>query len=150
VTSEDLQTLRLRATTDEVDRARCESLQRRNMDRYRQVRAEAWDPARFAASWARFENFMIERDGEVVGCLRLLEVHDVLEIRDLQVEPGAQRRGIGRWAIGAALAIARRRGIGQLRLRVFADNPARALYARLGFEVDVESAGVLQLIRGVD
>jgi ribosomal protein S18 acetylase RimI-like enzyme len=61
----------------------------------------------------------------------------VLEVQGLAVAPQAQRRGIGRELMKAAIDEARRRGARRLTLRVLAINPgARALYESLGFQVE--------------
>lgn len=130
----------------EADFAFCEALSRSNMARYRAARGIAWDPHRFLASWAQFENFVIAADGRAAGLLRLLVVDGFLEIRDLQVVPARRGQGIGSWAIAQARSRAADRGMDALRLRVFADNPARRLYDRLGFGVDaIDDAGVVHM-----
>ncbi len=128
-----------------ADRAFCEALGRDNMAAYRAARGIAWDPARFAASWATFENHVIVDRGERVGLLRLLVAGDALEVRDLQLLPAHRGRGIGTWAIAGAAAIARGRGLHRLRLRVLEENPARRLYARAGFEVERVVDGILHM-----
>lgn len=120
----------------EADVAFCESLSRSNMSSYRSARGVAWDPHRFVSSWEQFENFVILADGRAVGLLRLLAVDGALEIRDLQLLPAHQRHGVGSWAVAQTVSEASRRGIGALRLRVFEENPAMRLYARLGFRTD--------------
>ena len=55
----------------------------------------------------------------------------------LAVDPAAQRRGVGRALLGAAIEEDRRRGARRLTLHVLATNTgARALYAACGFEVE--------------
>lgn len=92
---------------DEADFAFCESLSRRNIAGYRAMRDSTWNPARFRASWAEFEN--------------------------------------GTWAVRQAQGIAARRGFRLLRLRVYRENPARVMYARLGFSVDSVVDGTIHL-----
>ena len=124
------------------DFAFCESLSRENMASYRAVRAIPWDPQRFLASWTQFENLVIF-DGEArVGTMRLFAFDDVLEIRDLQVVPAHRGRGIGRWAVTRAKELGADRGARELGLRVYPENPARALYLREGFTSDRVSDGV--------
>jgi ribosomal protein S18 acetylase RimI-like enzyme len=55
-------------------------------------------------------------------------------IEEIALLPEVQGRGIGTRLIRDILQAAQRRGF-PVRLSVFASNPARALYARLGFEV---------------
>jgi GNAT superfamily N-acetyltransferase len=100
---------------------------------YRVAQGIDWDPARFRASWAVFENLVIEMDRVPAGVLRLSIKADMLEIRDLQVVPERIGQGLGSWALSRALVLARARGHAMLGLRVFADNPAlRALRFRTG------------------
>ena len=120
----------------EADIGFCEALSRSNMSSYHSARGVAWDPRRFVSSWDQFENFVILADDQAVGLLRLLAVDDALEIRDLQLLPEHRSQGIGSWAVAQALSGATTHGIGVLRLRVFEENPAMRLYARLGFRID--------------
>lgn len=128
-----------------LDFAFCEQLSRSNMAAYRAARGIAWDPQCFRASWAEFENFVILAGDDAVGLLRLLPEGEALGLRDLQVVPARQRQGIGGWALRQAQAIALQRGHAGLKLRVYADNPARALYARSGFRVEDEVDGTLHM-----
>ena len=129
----------------EADRAFCESLHRSNMASYRSARGIAWDPDRFLASWAQFENLIISVDDQRAGLLRLLVVDEALEIRDLQLMPQHRGHGIGSWAVAEVKAMAASRGIGELRLRVYAENPAQRLYTRLGFKVDATDGSIVHM-----
>ena len=114
----------------------CESLNRLNMGGYLAARGVVWDSSRFAASWGEFENLMILRESQVVGLLRLLPEQGALGLRDLQIVPEHQGQGIGSWAVRQAQVIAADRGYSRLQLRVYKENPAAALYARLGFRAE--------------
>ena len=127
------------------DFAFCEHLSRSNMAGYLQARGIAWDPERFRASWAEFENLLIVAGDERIGLLRLLPEGEALGLRDLQIVPTHQRQGIGGWAVRQAQAIALQRGYARLQLRVYAENPAYALYARLGFVVESDAKGTLYM-----
>lgn len=59
--------------------------------------------------------------------------------------PACQGQGIGNWAIQQVKSQGARRGFECIRLRVFVENPARALYARLGFVSEGVVAGKLQM-----
>ena len=127
------------------DFAFCEHLSRTNMAGYLAARGIAWDPERFRASWAELENFMILAGDDAVGLLRLLPEGEALGLRDLQVVPARQRQGVGGWAVRQAQAIARQRGHPRLQLRVYAENPARVLYARLGFADEAVVDGTVHM-----
>ncbi|GHC12707.1 GNAT family N-acetyltransferase [Thermomonas carbonis] len=131
---------------EEIDLAFCESLNRGNMSRYLADRAIDWDPERFLRSWTDFENFIIQLDGQDIGLLRLTPEQHGLGLRDLQILPTHQNRGIGSWAVGQAKTIATSRGFQRLQLRVYDDNPAKRLYARMGFQPDLEVAGAVQMV----
>jgi ribosomal protein S18 acetylase RimI-like enzyme len=82
-------------------------------------------------------------DGEVAGYIKLGQATEldasrhVLMIRGLAVDPGYQRRGVGRALIDAAVEEAAARGVRRLTLRVLAPNVgARTLYESCGFEVE--------------
>lgn len=136
--------LHLRPATD-ADFAFCEALSRSNMAPYFAARGIVWDPGRYRAGWARFEGHVISADGQPAGLLQLLMVDGALEIRDLQVAPEHRGVGIGSWAVAQAKSMAASRGIGRLRLRVFADNPAMRLYTRLGFKRDAMDGTVVHM-----
>ena len=120
-----------------------ESLGQLSMASYRATRGVSWEPARFRASWAEFENLAIMDGPQCCGFPRLRQEGDALAIRDLQVKPELQGRGIGSWAIAQAKQIAAERGYAVLQLRVYPENPAMALYARLGFVTErIEGAVV--------
>lgn len=136
--------LSLRPATDD-DRAFCESLNRHNMSGYLAARGIAWDPGRFIASWSEFENLVILSGPGRVGVLRLKPEGDALGLRDLQLLAEYRGQGIGTWAIVQAQAIAASRGFPRLQLRVYEENPARALYARLGFRTDSIVAGTVHM-----
>lgn len=123
------------AGSDEAARAAAEALNLGNMRGYLAARGIAWDPARFADSWRTYENLALHVDGHAAGLLRLLPEDGgaALGLRDLQLRPSFQRQGHGAWAVGEALRLAAERGAARVQLRVYDDNPARALYARLGF-----------------
>jgi GNAT superfamily N-acetyltransferase len=112
---------------------------------YLLARGISWDPQRHIASWARFENLVISAEGSPAGILRLLQVEGALEIRDLQVLAPLTGRGIGAWAIEQAKGLAVHRGLPELRLRVYVENPAQRLYARLGFTCVATDDGVIHM-----
>ncbi|MDA0168235.1 GNAT family N-acetyltransferase [Solirubrobacter taibaiensis] len=73
-------------------------------------------------------------------------VAHVREIRGLLVDPRFRGRGIGRALLEAAIEQAELDGVRKLTLRVLSHNePARALYAACGFEVEGVSRGLFFL-----
>lgn len=71
---------------------------------------------------------------------------DVPEV-SIAVVPDARGRGLGRRLMETLIASARRRGVGRLSLSVEVDNPARRLYASLGFvEIGTADGAVTMLL----
>jgi RimJ/RimL family protein N-acetyltransferase len=104
-------------------------------------------------------------DGELAGSiafgphLALTANRHQLQITGLAVDPSRRREGIAAALIGALADRARGAGIRRLTLRVLSTNaPARALYERLGFEVEgvlreafwLEDAYVDDILMGLD
>jgi len=69
------------------------------MASYLVARGMPWEAQRYMASWTQFDNLVISAGETIVGVLRLLEIPEALEIRDLQVLPSRTGQGIGTWAI---------------------------------------------------
>jgi len=120
-----------------------ESLSRLNMSSYRASRGISWDPERFRLSWCEFENLAIVQDSQCIGFIRLLAEAGALAIRDVQIVQEFQGKGVGTWAIEQIKLLAFERGYAAVKLRVYPENPAMALYTRLGFGVErIEDAVV--------
>ena len=78
---------------------------------------------------------LAEFEGAVVGFLMSWRTPDELHILNVAVNPEVRRRGIGSTLIKAAIAEARRCGLGQITLEVRRGNfPACAMYESFGFE----------------
>ena len=74
-----------------------------------------------------------------------MSVYETL-VGPLQILPTHQNRGIGSWAVRQAKVIAASRGFQRLQLRVYDDNPAKRLYARMGFQAELEAAGTVHMV----
>ena len=108
-----------------------------------------WDVEQFEEKWQDNKNFAVRINGEWIGFLSLKILPDMLYLRDLQLLPDWQRRGIGSACLTWLISLAHQPGISlqtadihemkiqkhvsSLRLRVFSDSPALALYERHGF-----------------
>ena len=77
---------------------------------------------------------MVEESGRSVGYVCVIHQSECDFIEEIALLPEAQGRGIGTQLLRGILRAAQRRGL-PVRLSVFVNNPAQALYARLGFEV---------------
>jgi [ribosomal protein S18]-alanine N-acetyltransferase len=73
---------------------------------------------------------------EVVGFTAFHRVMDEAELRNMAVDTSRQRKGVGRVLLTEGIRILQEHGVRRLFLEVRASNqPARALYASLGFQV---------------
>lgn len=77
---------------------------------------------------------VVEEDSRPVGYVCVIHESECDFVEELALLPEAQGRGIGTRLLLDVLEAARQRGV-PVRLSVFLSNPARALYARLGFTV---------------
>lgn len=117
------------------DFAFAEALTRVNMGRYYERHRLAWRADLFLASWQESENFILEVGNEPIGVLRLTEEGDSLHIRDVQIAEGHRGEGAGTFLLETSHRWALERGLHELQLRVFVDNPAARLYLRMGYRV---------------
>ncbi|MDQ5770316.1 GNAT family N-acetyltransferase [Thiothrix subterranea] len=128
--------------TPHVDYEFALQLARSNMAAYYQQHGIVWEEPYFAKFWQESENFGIYQEGQCVGFARLRNEQEVCHLADLQVSTAFQGKGLGAYALGYVLQLAKIRRKARMRLVVFADNPAQSLYQRFGFQV-VERAGSL-------
>ena len=137
-------------------------------ERYREIRLEGLrvSPEAFGNTFELENARPIElfadriRDSETMGAFEGAEILGVAGLRANQgpkeshkgmlvgmyVRPQARNRGVGRRLVEAVMEVARRRGVELLQLAVVSDNePARRLYARLGFvEYGIEKKSLKQ------
>ena len=112
-----------------------EALTRNNMGGYYKRHHLVWRGDLFLASWRESENFILELHGEAIGVLRITEEGGSLHIRDVQIAEGHRRQGAGTYMLSMSHRWARARGLRELQLRVFVDNPAARLYLRMGYRL---------------
>ena len=136
--------------------------------RYREIRLEGLrvSPEAFGNTFEVENARPIElfadrlRDSETMGAFEGAEILGVAGLRANQgpkeshkgtlvgmyVRPQARNRGVGRRLVEAVIEVARTRGVELLQLAVVSDNePARRLYARLGFvEYGIEKKSLKQ------
>jgi ribosomal protein S18 acetylase RimI-like enzyme len=77
---------------------------------------------------------VVEESGRAVGYVCVIHQRECDFIDEIVLLPEAQGRGIGTQLLRDILLAAQQRGV-PVQLSVFVNNPAQALYARLGFEV---------------
>ena len=98
---------------------------------------ETWQRAHFATSYAPLNTAVIVRTGAApddVGRISLTRHWRWFFLRDIELAAAERRRGIGSAILGAVIALAEDSDR-HVELNVLACNPARRLYARLGFRV---------------
>lgn len=98
----------------------------------------------YAQRFPRAEHFIIESEGQSAGRLLLNREAYELRVIDIAVVPELRGRGVASAVLKSLIAEAEGAGA-VLRLSVWHDNPAVALYRRLGFCVRGESATHLEL-----
>lgn len=111
-----------KASMDDFEFA--EALTHGNMGGYYQRHHLVWRGDLFLGSWRESENFILEMDGKPIGVLRITQEGDSLHIRDVQIAEGYRRLGAGTYLLDMSHQWARERGLRELQLRVFVDNPA--------------------------
>jgi GNAT superfamily N-acetyltransferase len=99
----------------------------------------------YALHFSDAEWLIVEREGEAIGRLYLRDQSADLHIVDISLLPHSRGQGIGGAILADTLALARSQGKG-VTIHVEINNPARTLYARLGFET-VEEKGAYDLLR---
>ena len=93
---------------------------------------EAEQAAKFADKWRRGIYWIVARGEMPVGGVLIEEFPDHVFIGDIQIDGPERGRGLGGRLLASIVAEAPARHL-PLRLRVLHENPARALYERLGF-----------------
>lgn len=96
----------------------------------------SWDETQqdlfFTNDWNGGEFEVIEFDGVPCGYVCIEERADDVHLRELDIDPAFQRRGIGTALLGAAADLASQRGV-PVVLGTLHKNRAAQLYRRLGF-----------------
>lgn len=110
-------------------------LTRRNMLRYYIQHDLLWLDEAFDVAWTGRDSRLIMRGNDLVGYVSLSRDLRALYIRELQIAEAFRRQGAGSWAIDQLLLMAQDERRPALRLTVFENNPARALYERKGLQV---------------
>ena len=118
-----------------------------NMQEYYAKFAPDWDAEKVLEVTAELVNYDIQLDNQTVGVMRLQFEDNNCVLRDLQVIPSAQNRGIGSAAIKEAEKLALAAKVNSLTLRVFKISPAVSLYNKVGFVVSSEDDRFYNMIK---
>lgn len=120
----------------------CLQLAHQNMNPYLARRGEQFSDVRWRKLAPHAEFFLIvdnvHASSETVGFVSVRPEPDcppALHIGDVQVEAVHHNRGAGSAALRQIENLARSRGLTELTLNVFRDNPALRLYERCGFQL---------------
>lgn len=108
---------------------------------------DAWQRDHFAQHYVPARNALIVRaasDGPAIGRISLSRYWQRVYLRDIELIAAERNRGLGSAIINAVLTFAResRRPV---ELLVLNCNPARRLYARLGFTIIADDGARLRM-----
>jgi ribosomal protein S18 acetylase RimI-like enzyme len=109
-----------------------------------------WFDEAFDVAWAGRQNWLIVRDDARLGYVSLSRDARALYMRELHVLEPFQGQGAGSWVIDQVFATACRERRPALRLTVFHNNPAKALYERKGLKVVGADECFLRMQRDVE
>ena len=119
----------------------CLRLAHANMNPYLLRRGENFDDTRWRLHAPQSEFFLVTKTVALattdIGFLSVRIERDTpcaLHVGDVQIEPAQQNHGAGTATLYMVEKIARARGLSELTLNVFRDNPALALYERCGYQ----------------
>jgi GNAT superfamily N-acetyltransferase len=106
-----------------------------------------WQRAHFAAHYAPTRNALIVREATdelAIGRISLSRQWQKVFLRDIELIAAERNRGLGSAIVNAVLALARE-SHRPVELLVLNCNPARRLYARLGFIVIADDGSRLRM-----
>ncbi|MGW6691124.1 N-acetyltransferase family protein [Streptomyces sp. NPDC054961] len=89
---------------------------------------------------------VIEKDGELAGCVTVRPARDGQWLEHFYLAPGHQGRGLGSAVLRTLLARADARGV-TVRLNVLQGSAARRLYERHGFVVETQDPVDVFMVR---
>jgi ribosomal protein S18 acetylase RimI-like enzyme len=122
-----------------------ESLTNTNMASYYQAREIVWDHNQFLNNWEDLDNYEVLLDRTRVGVVRFSYGANTTFLRDLQLLPKFQGKGIGSKCLDLVVRHAFNRQSTLLVLRVFSENPAIKLYESKGFVRTSEVKGLVEM-----
>jgi len=126
------------------------ALMHQNMQRYHERYDLAWDQQWTESNYRDKHNYAICRQGEAVVFLSLEWQPGQLYIHTLQLDRAVQGGVYGARVFAWLKALAVERGAATIVCKSFKDNPALAMYRKMGLEI-VETQGILvQLAVAVD
>jgi len=100
---------------------------------------ETWQAQYFQEHFDPTKLDIVESDGVPIGYLSVERREDLIFLRQVEIAPDHQSRGIGTKLLQPLLEEAKSRQV-PVELYVLKVNPARRLYERLGFTISRETA----------
>lgn len=95
-----------------------------------------------AARTPRDRVWLVERGGELVGCVAVVDAGDAAQLRWLVLHPSVRGLGVGRWLVNEVVSFARAAGYGSMFLwTVNTLTTAAGLYLSAGFRLVEEVPG---------
>ena len=95
---------------------------------------DSWQRRRFSERFDPAGRQIIEVDGAAIGMLQVDRQSDFIFLKNIQISPSRQRRGIGTRIVRSLIDEAEALGV-PLRLKALKVNPAQRFYERLDFRV---------------
>lgn len=132
-----------------IDLAFARELTRVNMRDYYSRHGLIWQPEAFDEQWPSRRNFLVHKAGKVIGYLGVTDEHGYLYVRDVQLIESYRGEGVGAWVMAQVAEMAADKRCRCVRLKVFKNNPAIALYGRLGYTQVGEEQALFWMERGV-
>lgn len=129
---------KLEKIVKEEDKIFAHNLTRDNMSHYVKKYWGGWSESIFWENYQQRTNLLIFSNEEKIGYLGYIEFEKFIRLEDIQINTSLQGKGIGSWAINELEKIALGKKKKYIELRVFYENRAKELYARLGFTVESE------------
>ena len=98
----------------------------------------------FNQKWKKAVYQIIEKDHISIGTIWMEYGPDQHTLKEIQILPEFQNRGIGTDLIKSEIMLARKANM-PIRLRLLKDNPSYSLYKRLGFKTYKEDGNYLYM-----
>ena len=99
-------------------------------------RSFGWDETRHQQEPRFPERYrMIQRDHEIIGFFSIRPETSFLYLETIQLLPPYRNKGYGAALFEHIENLAKSKNLFTIRLRVFKENPAHALYQRLGYKI---------------
>ncbi|QEL10773.1 GNAT family N-acetyltransferase [Kushneria phosphatilytica] len=135
-----------RPATSEADARFAQRLVESTMAPYWRARQMVFSKQLFRQQWRRIEKAILVQQGEAVGLIAWDAHEDIHHLRELHLIECWRGRGLGKRTLEDWIVRQRSLGARTFRLKVFADNPARRLYERVGFRPAYQSSDISGLM----